>query len=59
MNTVDRYLKSLGTVLWGRSFDLLEPDSYEQAKKFIEDLWYALDDIEFAMRDEWLNSHVR
>ena len=59
MNTVDRYLKGLGSVLWGRSFDLLEEDSYEQAKKFIEDLWYALDDIEFAMNTGTEDDHVR
>jgi len=49
MNTVDAYLSSMKSVLWGRSFDLLEPDSYQQAKRFIEELWYALEDIEFAM----------
>lgn len=49
MNTVDMYLQSLGTVLWGRSYDLLEADSYEQAKKFIEELWYTLDEIDYGM----------
>jgi hypothetical protein len=58
MNAVDRYLNGLGTVLWGRSFDLLEPDSYEQAKKFIEELWYTLEEIEYAMHPVHGNQNV-
>lgn len=49
MNAVDMYLKNHKTVLWGRSFDLMEPDSYKQAKQFIEQLWFDLEDIEHAV----------
>jgi len=49
MNPIDKYLQSRGSVLWGRSYDLLEKDSYQQAKQFIERLWWDLEDIENAM----------
>lgn len=42
---IHQYLDSLGSTLWGRSFDINSVEGRLDAVAFIENLWFHLEEI--------------
>lgn len=49
---VSEFLKDTKTVLWGRSYDLLEEHSREACINFIARLWQQLEDLDTSLQLE-------
>lgn len=53
---VTMYVDGLKTVLWGRSFDILEDDSRSECVAAITALWQQLDALEMSLELEDRNA---
>lgn len=49
---VTQYVDGLHTVLWGRSYDILETDSRAECVAAITALWQQLDALELSLELE-------
>lgn len=50
IETIDQYLRDQGCTLWGRSFDIVSPDSREQAVLFLKNV---IDDLNKVELNQW------
>lgn len=51
-DVAEQYLESLGTILWGRAYDILEVESRQQCVAQLVALWQSLEDLERSLEHE-------